>query len=172
MYDRDRGTSFEVNGFTEPDYALSGDGQRVAYRDGFNDIEVKPLVGGLTLRATVSSDGVRASDASFNPAISTDGRLCAFSSQAPNLVSDDSNQNVTDIFVHDFASEQTTRVSLGPSDQQGDGFSFSSSISGDGNTVVFDSEAGNFVQRLEAPLGVSGVLVMSVRRFSPPVDGV
>ena len=59
-------------------------------------------------------------------------------------MTDDSN-NADDIFVHDRQTGQTTLVSVSSSGVQGNGNSYSASISSDGRYVVFGSDADNLV---------------------------
>ncbi|HVM95854.1 MAG TPA: hypothetical protein VMT89_05665 [Candidatus Acidoferrales bacterium] len=71
-------------------------------------------------------------------AVSSDGQVVAFTSDAPNLVPDDSNFT-TDVFVRDRATGKTSRVSLDELGQQLlNGIDLSPiSISGHGNVVGF-----------------------------------
>ena len=79
-----------------------------------------------------------------DPTISVGGRYVVFTSEAPNLVTDDTNQQ-PDVFLHDRASGTTTRVSVPSDGAQASGLSGSAEISGDGATIVFDSDAGDLV---------------------------
>jgi Tol biopolymer transport system component len=97
-----------------------------------------------TIRVSIASDGTQANLSSGEPSISADGRYVAFVSEATNLVLGDTN-GVTDIFVHDIITGETTRVSVGSDGTQGNGFSFYPSISEDGCSVTFDSLASNLV---------------------------
>lgn len=54
---------------------------------------------GITRRISLASDGTQGDDHSSGSAISADGRFIAFSSDAYNLVSDDTNNSV-DAFLH------------------------------------------------------------------------
>lgn len=65
------------------------------------------------VRATMAYDGGEANGPSDYPALSADGRFVAFVSWADNLVDDDVN-GLPDVFRHEFATGQTTRVSVGP----------------------------------------------------------
>jgi hypothetical protein len=108
-----------------------------------------------TTRVSVDSSGAEAvGGGSFQPAISDDGQRIAFTSDATNLVADDTNAQ-QDVFVHDTSDGTTVRASVGADGQQGDGQSngpgirggttFGPDISGDGRYVVFDSIATNLV---------------------------
>ena len=64
------------------------------------DVFVHDRKTGETTRVSVSSDGQEGNGSSNKPAISPDGRFVAFSSNAPNLVDNDTNDTY-DVFVHD-----------------------------------------------------------------------
>ncbi len=103
----------------------------------------------VTQRVSVSSQGVPGDfpSGSFRPnsvSMSADGRYVAFDSEAHNLVSGDTNA-AGDIFVRDRWNGTTERVSVDSAGVQGNGFSFSPSISADGRYVAFHSSASNLV---------------------------
>lgn len=113
-----------------------------------------------TERVSVSSDEAQANGRSgdySNPAVSSDGRFVAFTSEASNLVPDDTNtscdmngdgnpaENCPDVFVRDRTGGTTERVSVSSSEAQGNQFSISPDISDDGRYVVFNSAASNLV---------------------------
>src|SRR6184192_2392776 len=81
---------------------------------------------------------------SFVPALSADGRIAAFYSDASNLVTGDSN-GLRDVFVRDRGTGQTTRVSVSSSGAEANGDSFAPSLSADGRYVAFASAASNLV---------------------------
>jgi Tol biopolymer transport system component len=68
----------------------------------------------------------------------------AFNSDASNIVPGDTN-NSFDIFVRDRLTNTTTNVSVDSAGNQGDGQSFTPSISADGRFVAFISNASNLV---------------------------
>ena len=74
--------------------------------------------------------------------MSTDGRFIAFSSDATNLTPGDIN-GVADVFVHDRHTGVTEWVSKDSNGNQGNGRSFSASISGGGHFIVFASNSTN-----------------------------
>ena len=93
--------------------SVSADGSFVAFQSdsgnfapeqgGFfpdEDIFVRDRQAGLTVRVSESSSGEEGNARSLGPAISGDGLVTAFTSDASNLVPNDTNF-VTDIFVHD-----------------------------------------------------------------------
>ena len=77
---------------------------------------------------------------SQDASISADGRVVAFASGNDNLVPGDTNGSY-DIFVRRLDGSATQRVNLGPQGVQGNLSSLEPSISGDGNLVVFSSDA-------------------------------
>ncbi len=95
-------------------------------------------------RVHVTSDGSEAQGQVSDVAISSDGRYVAFSSDAPNLVAEDSN-GTTDVFLHDRTTKTTTLISKTASGAAGNGVSSGVSISGDGNRIAFDSSATDLV---------------------------
>ncbi len=98
------------------------------------------------LAADVASDGTPGNDnASTNRgsfAVTPDGRFVAFGSNATNLVAGDTN-GVGDVFVHDFSTGATERVSVASDASQGDNISDAAAISDDGRLVAFWSVATN-----------------------------
>jgi Tol biopolymer transport system component len=97
-----------------------------------------------TVRVSVSSTGEQGNNYSHSPTISADGRYIVFTSNANNLVPDDTN-NQPDIFVHDRVLGTTERVSINSQGEEGDYSSHSGRLSADGRYVVFTSYANNLV---------------------------
>lgn len=95
----------------------------------------------------ISRDGEPANGASTAVAINTNGNFVAFSSDATNLVSGDTNQT-RDVFVRDRTShshETTERVSVRGVNEQANGASAAPAISGNGQFVAFSSLATNLI---------------------------
>lgn len=90
-----------------------------------------------------AADGSSPNDASLWPALSADGRYLAYWSRASDIVPDDTNGKA-DVFVLDRQTGATTRVSR-PISGEGDGESYSPSISYDGRYVAFESSSTNLV---------------------------
>ncbi|MGE3844123.1 MAG: IPT/TIG domain-containing protein, partial [Vicinamibacterales bacterium] len=98
-------------------------------------------------RVNVSTAGVQAEGGAGghgSPAASADGRFLAFGTNAPNLVSGDTN-NAYDVFVRDRVANVTTRVSVASDGTQGNASSLTPRISRDGRYVAFTSSASNLV---------------------------
>jgi hypothetical protein len=131
--------------------SVSANGQFVAFEswadnlvaDDTNvlpDIFVKDRSTGTIERVSVSSSGVEADGASSQASISGDGRYVAFTSEATNLVADDTN-GFTDVFVYDRELDTIERVSVTSAGVQDWNHSNQPSISADGSRVVFTSRA-------------------------------
>ncbi|GMV36687.1 MAG: hypothetical protein AMXMBFR61_11950 [Fimbriimonadales bacterium] len=130
---------------------ISSDGRYVAFDSAAtnlvtgdtndrHDVYVRDRLTGTTERISVRSDGWQANRGSMRPSISADGRFVAFHSYATNLVSDDTNSAV-DVFVRDRLLGTTERASVSSSGVEGNRDSLNASISADGSTVVFQSDA-------------------------------
>lgn len=98
------------------------------------------------LLGSVSSRGEQGDSASADAALDADGTVLSFDSAASNLVAGDTN-GLTDVFVRDFASGTTTRVSVAADGTQANGNSMAraGALSADGRFVVFASDADNLV---------------------------
>jgi Tol biopolymer transport system component len=150
----------EANGASDYPRCLttSADGRIVAFTsaasnlvagdgNGAADVFVRDRTGGITERVSVDSFGVEGdleSGRGGGLALSADGQLVAFSSDASNLVAGDTN-GMTDVFVHDRATGITERVSVDSAGMQADATSFSLAMTPDGLLVAFQSVATNLV---------------------------
>jgi Tol biopolymer transport system component len=114
--------------------------------NGYLDVFVRDMTAGTTsLVSTDLSGNVGNGDSGFTQlSLSADGHFAAFASGASNLVAGDTN-NVGDVFVRDLLAGSTVRVSVTNGTSQGNGTSFSPTISGTGRYVVFTSVATNLV---------------------------
>lgn len=112
--------------------------------NGAADVFVKDTLTGSISRVSTDLANVLANGASSAPAISSDGRFVAFTSDASNLVSGDAN-GMTDVFVKDLQTGGITRVSSDSSSGEANGSSLAPSMSADGRYVAFASDATNLV---------------------------
>lgn len=137
--------------------AVSADGRYVAFEshaaglvgddtNGFDDIFVHDRQSGETRRVSLGRGGAQVRGASFFPALSADARYVAFASEAPDVVSGDTN-GTTDVFVHDRQSGVTARASVGPGGVQGSMPSgrYGVAISADGRFAAFAADAPQLV---------------------------
>jgi len=164
VHDRNSGTTERVSVASDGTQAngesfspaISSDGRFVAFQsDATNlvandtnnksDIFVRDRQAGTTRRVSVTSGGSQANGDSISPAISSNGRFVAFSSEASNLVGGDTN-NKADIFVHDRQND-TTELIVGPAefDTASGIIIVSPAISPDADFVGFDSDADDLV---------------------------
>jgi Tol biopolymer transport system component len=97
-----------------------------------------------TTRVSVDSAGAEGNDYSHDPAISADGQIVAFQSNATNLVAGDTN-GASDAFVHDRSTGLTERVSVDSSGAEANSYSYRAAISADERSVAFHSFASNLV---------------------------
>lgn len=100
---------------------------------------------GDTSRISMGFDGTQANAPSFGAMISLDGSTILFSSDASNLVSDDTNAS-TDVFVYERVAGVLSRVSLGADGQEAEeslSGSYGGTMTPDGKVIAFTSAASN-----------------------------
>jgi cold shock CspA family protein len=145
--------------------SLSADGRFVAFESVASDFVANDLNGtsdvfvhdrdpdgngifdegnGVTIFVSMRSNGTVPVKPSYQPSISADGRLVAFASKSPNLVTGDLN-GAPDVFLRDLVAATTILVSVSSVGTQGDLDSQRPSISADDNFVAFESRATNLV---------------------------
>ena len=153
--------------------ALSADGRVVVFEsratnlvagdtNSTTDVFVHDRANGTTTRVSLASDGTQADRTSYLAAISGDGQMVAFASEATNLVAGDPN-GAHDVFVHDRGAAITTRASLTTDEGEADGASVTGALSFDGTLLAFESEATNLV-----PGDTNGVTDVFVREQGKP----
>jgi hypothetical protein len=135
--------------------SISWDGRFVAFEsratnlvtndtNAVEDVFVRDLLLTLTTRVSVATGGAQANAASFQPAISGDGRFVVWHSAATNLVTTDVN-GATDVFLRDKQLNTTALVSVATGGVQGNQGSINAVVSSDGRYVAFESDATNLV---------------------------
>ncbi len=148
-------TNGQVANSSSFDPMMSQDGRYIAFASAannlvpndtadFTDVFVYEVATDSIKRiSTARHNTAQSNEHSYGPDISNDGRFITYVSRATNLVNIDSNE-LPDIFVYDRDFDVTRRVSLGSRDGvQSNGYSERASISGDGKTVSFMSDATN-----------------------------
>ncbi len=148
----------------------------VGDRNGERDVFVRVRGRRATERVSLAEGGAEAAGISDAPAISGDGLVVAFHSDAANLVAGDGNQ-AWDVFVRDRGANRTELVSSrGTPAVPGDSDSAFPGVSADGRHVAFSSAATNFDGRNPDGHLVTFVhdrTTRSVTRVSgPPAPGV
>lgn len=125
--------------------SFSGDGRFIAFSSGASnlvpndttgnrDIFVRDRLTDQVSLVSAASDGTQSNGHSFSVDISADGRFVAFSSDATNLVPDDTNQ-APDIFVRDTCFGAPSGCT--PSTVRVPGSSGGGALSADGRFVAF-----------------------------------
>lgn len=145
------------NGYMSPSVqTISADGRYVIFAsqadnvaasdtNEWRDVFVRDLFTGSNSIVSVGVSGVPGNGASYEPAISGDGRYVVFSSTATNLGANDTN-NASDVFVRDLQSHTTSFISVNSTGSGiGSKDSYSPMISMDGRFVLFLSKANNLV---------------------------
>ena len=115
------------------------------------DIFIRNLDTGEVTLVSVASDSTQGNQDSRFPSISADGQFITFESFADNLVENDENGTVPDIFLHDRETGETTLISVASDGTQGnnvrrDVVNGYPSISADGRFVTFGSLSSNLVE--------------------------
>ncbi|HPF73423.1 MAG: cadherin-like domain-containing protein [Rhodanobacteraceae bacterium] len=161
IWDRLSGTNqrITVNAFgteandASSDPAISADGRHVVFISDATNLTTDLLssnanvfhvdldTGDIELISR-DSIGNSADSDSNSPGISADGRKVVFDSWATNLVANDTNGQ-RDVFLHDRQTHITTRVSVSTAGDEGDDDSYGPSISDDGSTILFGTNADN-----------------------------
>lgn len=133
--------------------AINPDGRYVAFQseasdlapgdtNGSTDVFVRDRQTGVTTIVSVRPDGTTGTEASYEPAISDDGRYVAFSSGAVDLVAGDTNERA-DVFIRDLHAGTTVRASLNQIGEELNHMSYLPALSADGRYVAFTSYARN-----------------------------
>jgi len=132
---------------TSEEPSISADGRFVAFvsmasnlvandTNGQRDAFVHDRTTGRTHRVSVASDGSQGDGPSYDPILSADGSIMALTSNAANLVADDTNLE-SDVFVHDLKTRRTTRVKVNTAGNELRDDSSHLSMSANGRFVVF-----------------------------------
>ncbi|MFW2373245.1 MAG: TolB family protein [Gammaproteobacteria bacterium] len=110
----------------------------------FSQIYLHDRLNGQTERVSVAADGGLENGSSSHPAINADGRYIVYSSNANNLIVNDSSDTFSDVFLYDRLNHVTEKISVASDGSSGDRFSNIASITDDGQIVAFSSFASNF----------------------------
>ena len=164
--------------------SLSADGSQVLFASysnlvvadtihSRNDIFIKNLNTGVISLVNTASDGTQSNGDSWSPALSANANKIVFASAASNLVVGDTN-GAWDVFVKDLSTGSVSRVSTTSNGLQANGGSSYSSLSADGNKVVFFSTASNLVA--EDTNGIEDIFVKdlntgAITRVNTASDG-
>jgi Tol biopolymer transport system component len=147
------GRRTEANGESS-NPSISPDGRFIAYSSGADnlvpgdtnftsDVFLLDRATGALQRVSVSSAGDQADNASGSPAVSADGRLVAFASDASNLVPGEPNDSASDVYLRDVQTGTTEGISTASTGIVR--HSGGPAISPDGRFVAYHSWDGGLV---------------------------
>lgn len=136
---------------------ISDSGQYIAFQsaqpisNAIRNLYLRDVVNNTTTIITPGVSGAVANGNSSNMVMTPDGRYVAFVSEASNLIANDVNGRIQDVFVRDTVLNKTTLVSATSTNQSGNdassvdgwGNAEAPSISNDGRYVSFSSWATN-----------------------------
>ena len=157
--------------------AISGNGERVVFtsseilvpadKNGLPDIYGRPVGAGST-NNSVAPGGVEANGGSGGAAISADGTLVAFTTNAPNLSALDTNFG-DDVYVRDRATGAVRLASV-PSGTTAFR-AFDATLSGNGRTIAFSKEPiGGAITAAQQGAGAAGLRRLSTDWHRAAVD--
>ena len=112
--------------------------------NGVRDIFLYDNQTGTVRKISLSQQGGQTNNASNNPAISGNGTYVAFSSDATNLITSDTN-GFSEIYVVNVLTGTLARMSVATDGTPANGGSFKPAISTTGRYVVFESTATNLI---------------------------
>lgn len=162
----DEGAEFGNDSSLRP--AISADGRYVAFHSSANnlvpddsndatDVFLKDMWTGVLRLVSTAEDGMQGdlSASPSSPSISAGGRYVAFASRATNLVSNDSNGSLSDIFVKDMQTGAVTLASQYSNGEPSPGGAYSPALTPDGRSVAYIGDDGVYVKNLQ-----TGVLTL------------
>jgi hypothetical protein len=135
--------------------AISGDGKLVAFesysnnlvsddKNGVRDVFVWHSTTNKIERVSVGKDDKEANAESYEPSLSGDGNLIAFTSAASNISQTEKGVSNNNVFLHDMTSGSSIMISIDPIARKGGGGS-KPSISYDGTRIAFYSNTDALV---------------------------
>jgi Tol biopolymer transport system component len=113
-------------------------------RNRVADVYVRDALTNTTTRVSRSYTGQDTDAASYDPAISGDGRYVVFVSEASNLTRD-SGKGVAQVYSRDIVNGVTELVSRNPRGRRANGPSVHPAVSHDGSAVAFQSLASDLL---------------------------
>jgi Tol biopolymer transport system component len=119
-------------------------GREPSDRNRVADVYVRDALTNTTTRVSRSHTGQDTNGASYDPAISGDGRYVVFVSEASNLTRD-SGRHVAQVYSRDIVNGVTELVSGNPRGRRANGPSVHPAVSNDGSTVAFQSLASDLL---------------------------
>ncbi|HKS37209.1 MAG TPA: hypothetical protein VJW76_08480 [Verrucomicrobiae bacterium] len=112
----------------------------------FLSVDLSTAAEPVSISTLATTPSASANSDSTLPVLSDDGNFVVFTSAADNLVTNDNNGLLLDVFLRNLTNGVTRLISVTPEGTaSGNGISFSGGISSNNQFVVFESRAGNLV---------------------------
>ncbi len=135
--------------------AISGDGLHVAFeshasnlvaddKNGVKDIFVWHSVSNKIEKVSIGIDGKEANAESYEPSLSGDGNLIAFTSTASNISATPKGESNNNVFLRNMNLNSSIMISIDPTSKKGGGGS-NASIAYDGKRIAFYSHTSTLV---------------------------
>lgn len=135
--------------------AISGNGLHVAFesyatnlvaddKNGVKDIFVWHSVTNTIEKVSIGNDGKEANAQSYEPSVSGDGNLIAFTSIASNISTTPKGESNNNVFLRDMVLNTTIMISVDPKSKKGGGGS-NASIAYNGKRIAFYSHTSTLV---------------------------
>jgi len=135
--------------------AISGDGKSVAFesvatnlvendKNGVRDVFIWNAATNTIRKVSKGTGGQEANADSFEPSLSGDGSLVAFTSTASNISVTEKGVSNNNVFLYDVQKDNSIMISIDPISRKGGGGS-KPSISHDGNRIAFYSHTSTLV---------------------------
>jgi hypothetical protein len=128
--------------------AVSSDGMRIAFTGGVAGVGHVfwwDASTNQTHRASESASGTAGNSDSFDPAISGDGKLVAFTSGATNLLTTTDANGYRDVLVKNIATGAVDRISITSAGGESNAHNSTPALNYDGCRAAFFSDATNLV---------------------------
>lgn len=135
--------------------AISGDGKSVAFeshatnlvnddKNGIRDIFICRADANTIIKVSRGANGQEANAESYEPSVSGNGNLIAFTSTASNISATEKGVSNNNVFLYDMQLDTTIMISVDPVSKKGGGGS-KPSISWDGSRIAFYSHTATLV---------------------------
>jgi hypothetical protein len=167
--------------------SISADGRYVVFvsdatnlvagdTNGLRDVFLHDRNTGETTRVSISDGEAQELGPSFTASVSNNGNLVVFTSTATNLVAGDFNDTLSDIYLRNISAGTTQKISVGTNAVGASGFSEYAVISGDGQFVVYQSNASDLVTgqtdiNQQADVYLRDLTTNTTTRVSMPTGG-
>lgn len=134
--------------------SIAADGRFVAFDGGDSnfvpgdtnatgDVFLRDRLLGTTVRVSVASDGSQGDGSSWGPKVSADGTRIVFMSRSKTFYPNANDE--VHVYLRDLTADKTHAIDVNPWGRLGDESTTEVSISPDGSTIVFKSQASDLL---------------------------